>query len=143
HLIGSSVTWLGSRRDPDCHKVVKCPTSWVPTFLNGGHECLLVRAWDVAADPLTTPEWDASINRHLGQRNIHVVPAGQTFGTIAPPAGLRATTAGLGPALPLSPPLGATPLRLSVGALYGASATITVERHAPATMPWLQLHSGA
>ena len=136
HLIGSTVTWLGSRRDADCHKVVKCPTSWLPTFLNGGHECLLVRAWDVAADPLTTPEWDASINRHLGQRNIHVVPPGQTFAGVAPMAGLGAAT-GLRPN-----PLGAQPLRLSVGALYGAPATITVDRHAPATMPWLQLHSG-
>jgi len=156
HLIGTSVTWLGSRRDADCHKVVKCPTSWVPTFLNGGHECLLVRAWDVAADPLTTPEWDASINRHLGQRNIHVVPPGQTFGALAPMAGLAAGVSaggggvgGLGRAIRLGAPggpgpnpLGAQPLRLSVGPLYGAPATITVDRHAPATMPWLQLHSG-
>lgn len=154
HLVGSTVTWLGSRRDADCHKVVKCPTSWVPTFLNRGHECLLVRAWDVAADPLTTPEWDASINRHLGQRNIHVVPPGQTFGAAAPMAGRalagvsgRATGLGaadvVGAAAGLGPnPIGAQPLRLSVGALYGTPATVTVERHAPATMPWLQLHSG-
>lgn len=147
HLIGSTVTWLGSRRDPDCHKVVKCPTSWLPTFVNGGHECLLVRAWDVAADPLTTPEWDASVNRHLGQRNIHVVPPGQPFGAAplaelalaggAPGGAGHMAAGGLAPT-----PLGAQPLRLSVGALYGAPATITVQRHAPATMPWLQLHSG-
>lgn len=74
-----------------------------------------MRAWDVAADPMTTPEWDASVNRHLGQRNIHVVPAGQ-------PAG--------------------SPLKLSVGPLFGRAATIAVARQAPTTMPWLQLHTG-
>lgn len=115
HLIGSTVTWLGKRGEPDCHKVVKCPESWAASYLNGGHECLLVRVWDVCADPLTTPEWDASINRHLGQRNIHVVQAGTS------PGG---------------------PVKLSVGQLFGQAATITVARHAPTTMPWLQLHGG-
>jgi hypothetical protein len=52
----------------------------VARLLNGGHECLPVRAWDVCEDPLTTPEWDASINRHLGQRNIDVVQAGTSPG---------------------------------------------------------------
>lgn len=112
--IGTAVTSLGDRGGADCHKVVKCPESWRATFLNGGHECLLVRAWDVAADPMTTPEWDARVNRHLGQRNIHVVPAGGT----------------------------PQPLKLSVGQLFGMNADISVERHAPATMPWLQLNGG-
>jgi hypothetical protein len=116
HLIGSAVTWLAKRGEPDCHRVVKCPQSWVASYTNGGHECLLVRVFDVAGDPLTTPEWDASVNRHLGQRNIHV-------------------EAGNGAAL-------AQPLQLSVGQLFGAPATIMVARHAPATMPWLQLHGG-
>lgn len=115
HKIGTAVTWLGSRGSPGCHKVVKCPNSWVATYTNGGHECLLVRAWDVAADPMTTPEWDASINRHLGQRNIHVVPAAQGK---------------------------PEPLQLNVGQLFGRSAHIAVARHAPTTMPWLQLHGG-
>ena len=114
HLIGSTMTWLGSRSEPDCHKVVKCPESWRATYTNGGHECLLVRAFDVAADPLTTPEWDASQNRHLGQRNIHVIPAGMGD---------------------------AQPLTLAVGQLFGGTATVAVARHAPATMPWLQLHT--
>ena len=115
HLIGTQVTWLGKRGAHDCHKVVTCPESWVPSFVNGGHECLLIRAWDTAADPMTTPEWDASINRHLGQRNIHVVPAGAPSGE---------------------------PVRLSVGQLFGQAATVTVARHAPTTMPWLQLRTG-
>lgn len=111
--IGTAVTWLGARGSGDCHQVVKCPKSWRATYENGGHECLLIRAWDVAADPMTTPEWDASINRHLGQRNIHVVPYG-----------------------------GSGPVTLAVGSLFGHAAEISVTRHAPHTMPWLQLHGG-
>ncbi len=113
-LIGTAFTTLGARGSGYCHAVVKCPVTWVPTFVNGGHECLLVRAWDVAADPLTTPEWDASQNRHLGQRNIHVVPAGQPM-----PAQIT----------------------VSVGPLFGRPAQVAVTRAQPTSMPWLQLHS--
>lgn len=115
-LIGTTFTTLGDRDSGSCHAVVKCPVSWVPTFVNGGHECLLVRAWDVAADPLTTPEWDASQNRHLGQRNIHVVPPGQSM---------------------------QSPITLAVGQLFGQPAQVTVTRDQPTSMPWLQLHSMA
>jgi hypothetical protein len=113
-LIGTTFTTLGSRDSGASHRVVKCPTAWTPTFLNGGHECLLVRTWDVAADPLTTPEWDASVNRHLGQRNIHVVPPGQPFDQ---------------------------QIKLSVGPLFGQAAEIAVARATPTGMPWLQLHT--
>ena len=113
-LIGTTFTTLGARGSGFCHQVVKCPVSWVPTFVNGGHECLLIRAWDVAADPMTTPEWDASQNRHLGQRNIHAVPSGQSMpGQIT----------------------------LAVGPLFGQPAQVAVTRDQPTTMPWLQLHS--
>lgn len=114
-LIGTAVTTLGARGSGWCHQVVKCPASWVPSFVNGGHECLLVRAWDVAADPMTNPEWDASQNRHLGQRNIHVVPSGQSL---------------------------TDQLRLTVGPLFGQEAQVTVARTQPVAMPWLQLHGG-
>jgi hypothetical protein len=115
HLIGTAGTALGARGSGDCHRVVKCPQSWLATYENGGHECILVRAFDVTADPLSTPDWDASINRHLGQRNIHVVPAGQTLDQ---------------------------PMTFGVGELFGHGAQVQVARHGPATMPWLQLHSG-
>jgi hypothetical protein len=114
NLIGTAYTSLGARGSGFCHQVVKCPVAWVPTYVNGGHECLLIRAWDVAADPMSTPEWDAAQNRHLGQRNIHVVPAGQ--------------------AMPAQ-------ITLTVGQLFGQPAQITVGRAQPTTMPWLQLHS--
>jgi hypothetical protein len=113
-LIGAAFTSLGARGSGRCHQVMKCPATWVPTFVNGGHECLLVRAWDVAADPMTTPEWDASQNRHLGQRNIHVVPPGQAM---------------------------TDQLKLTVGPLFGQPAQVTAVRVQPPSMPWLQLHS--
>jgi hypothetical protein len=113
-LIGTAFTALGARTSGQCHQVVKCPSTWVPTFLNGGHECLLIRAWDVTADPMSTPEWDAAQNRHLGQRNIHVVPAGHSFDD---------------------------QIKLTVGPLFGEAAEISVARAQPISMPWLQLHS--
>jgi hypothetical protein len=128
HLIGQTVISLGARGSGQCHSVVKCPEAWTPEYLNGGHECLLVRAWDYTADSLGTPPWDARLNRHIGQRNIHVIAA---------PAG----------ATPLLHTLAAhhagSPLQLNVGPLYGAPADVRVERITPANMPWLQLHTGA
>lgn len=118
HLIGQALTNLGSRYSGSSHRVVKCPEAWEAKYENGGHECLLVRAWDVCSDALSTPEWDASLNRHIAQRNIHVVPASELH----------------------SPP---PPLTLKVGPLYGGSATVKVERAQPSAVPWLQLHNGA
>ncbi|GAB3809397.1 hypothetical protein [Micromonospora zhanjiangensis] len=128
HLIGHTVVALGARGSARSHAVVKCPTAWVPTFVNGGHECLLVRAWDETSDGLGTPPWDAALNRHIGQRNIHVVAAG---------AGVARSAAG-GLLLP-APVL---PVTLKVGPLYGEAAQVRVARAAPHEMPWLQLRTG-
>ncbi len=116
HLIGQATTALGSRYSSNSHKVVKCPEAWEAKYENGGHECLIVRAWDVCSDALSTPEWDASLNRHIAQRNIHVMTAAE------------AATAPL--------------LLLKVGPLFGAPATVQVERTQPSAMPWLQLQTG-
>ncbi len=86
--------------------MVKCPTPWYPTFVNGGHECLLVRVWDETSDGLGDPPWDASLNRHVGQRNIHVVAAGdQAMHRLARLAG--------------EPLLLPPPVNLQVGPLFG------------------------
>ena len=114
--IGEGWCSLGARGSGNAHQVVRCPVPWSATYVNGGHECLLVRTWDIASDPLGTPEWDASLNRHIGQRNIHVATAGEMAG--------------------------AQPLTLHVGALFGVPTTVRVERAAPNAMPWLQLHTG-
>lgn len=131
HLIGQTFTSLGARGSGSAHRVVKCPVAWVPTFVNGGHECLVVRIWDIASDPLSTPPWDARLNRHIGQRNIHVEQA---------PDAPHAKKA-LGGIHPLARAFG-TSLTLKVGPLYGMPAQVTVARAMPHSMPWLQLHTG-
>ena len=121
---------LGARGSGRSHAVVKCPTAWVPTFVNGGHECLVVRVWDETSDGLGTPPWDAALNRHVAQRNIHVVAAGEA---------MHAARLGGEPLL-LPAPL--APLTLKVGPLYGEPAQVSVARAAPHEMPWLQLRTG-
>jgi hypothetical protein len=125
-LIAQTEMSLGSKGSGRSHAVVKCPEPWVPTFVNGGHECLLVRVWDNPSDLPGDPVFDASVNRHVAQRNIHVVPAPDVVGHAA---------GGVQPAL-------AQPVLLQVGPLYGAPATVAVERVAPSAVPWLQLHTG-
>ena len=41
NLIGVTYVDLGSRTSGRAHRYVKCPESWTPTYLNGGHECLM------------------------------------------------------------------------------------------------------
>jgi hypothetical protein len=113
--IGEAWLSLGARGSGNAHAVVKCPEPWSATYLNGGHECLLVRAWDLPHDLLGKPEWDASLNRHIGQRNIHVATAAEMAGQ------------------------GVT---LHVGPLFGEPAAVRVERADPTAMPWLQLRAG-
>jgi hypothetical protein len=125
NLIAQTVTAIGAKGSGHAHRLVKCPVAWVPTFVNGGHECLLVRAWDNPSDLPGQPTFDASWNRHVGQRNIHVNP----------PGSLSAAGVGGGPALQ-------QPILIKVGPLFGAPATVAVQRIAPTTVPWLQLHTG-
>jgi hypothetical protein len=131
HLIAQTEISLGAKGSGWSHALVKCPEAWTPTFLNGGHECLLVRVWDNPSDLPGEPKFDASINRHVAQRNIHVVSTapGQGLGAAGP------LSAGTPVAMP-------NPLFLKVGPLYGAPASVTVERVTPHTMPWLQLRTG-
>jgi hypothetical protein len=57
------------------HAVVRCPTTWVPTFENNGHECLVVRAFEPFLDAVSPDQFNASGDRHVAQRNIAVVQA--------------------------------------------------------------------
>jgi hypothetical protein len=113
NLIGFTYTSLGARSGPGSHRVVKCPVSWKAQFLNGGHECLVVRISDAVSDPLSGPAWDASQNRHVGQRNIHVMSAAEAAA---------------------KPTIG-----INVGPLFAQPAQVAVTRADPATMPWLHL----
>jgi hypothetical protein len=127
NLIAQTFTSLGAKGSGRSHAVVKCPKPWVPTYVNGGHECLLVRVWDNPADLPGEPTFDASWNRHIGQRNIHVVP----------PPGLQAKKFGPGISAALE-----KPVLIRVGPLFGAPATVDVQRVSPNSVPWLQLRSG-
>ena len=124
NLIGQTVTSLGAKGSGHAHALVKCPEAWAPTFVNGGHECLLVRVWDNPSDLPGQPAFDASWNRHVAQRNIHVDAAG--MGLVPAPGG---------PALQ-------QPILIKVGPLFGAPATVAVDRVAPHAVPWLQLRTG-
>jgi hypothetical protein len=130
HLIGQTFTTLGARGSGRAHRLVKCPVPWVPTFVNGGHECLVVRIWDMASDALGVPPWDASLNRHVAQRNIHVVQTG-----VVQAAMRRGAPAALVQALD-------APVLIKIGPLFGMPAQVEVNRVLPHTMPWLQLHTG-
>jgi hypothetical protein len=108
--------------------MVKCPEAWVPSFVNGGHECLLVRVWDNPSDLPGQPPFDASWNRHVAQRNIHVNPGlGAAMGADVAPAGGLAMV---------------QPILIKVGPLYGTPATVAVDRVSPSAVPWLQLRTG-
>jgi hypothetical protein len=63
----------GSFMSRGSHAIVRCPITWTPVFVNGGHECLVVRAFELMKDPLDPNQFSASADRHVGQRNIAVV----------------------------------------------------------------------
>ena len=104
--------WLGR----GCHAIVACPASWIPTYVNGGHECLVVRVGDSVFDPVGVQQFSPASDRHVGQRNIAVVPA-------ASPAELT--------------------LGLDLG-WYARPGDVTVDVTAdpPGSMAWLQLYAG-
>lgn len=135
HLIAQTAISLGAKGSAHAHAVVKCPVAWAPTFLNGGHECLLVRAWDNPSDLPGLPRLDARVNRHVGQRNIHVVATGGK----AMPMHLMAMRELVVPA-PHKALL--QPILLKVGPLFNEPARLMVERVAPNNMAWLQLRAG-
>jgi hypothetical protein len=116
NLIGVAHVDLGDRNSGRAHTIVKCPTSWVPTFLNGGHECLIVRCFEPLTDPLGPDPWAAWDDRHVGQRNIHVVDASSP--------GTAQISLRLGCATPPGP------------------ATLEVSRARVAEVGWLSLLSG-
>jgi hypothetical protein len=116
NLIGVTYVDLGNRTSGHAHQYVKCPESWTPTYLNGGHECLMVRIFEPLTDPLTPDPWDASNDRHVGQRNIAVVDAQS-------PAKLQLT------------------VRLGCGAAPGA-ADVQVQEVNPRDVAWLSILAG-
>lgn len=98
------------------HAIVKCPTAWVPTWENNGHECLVVRVFEPLMDGTARTSFDARRDRHIGQRNIAVVPAQS-------PAAID--------------------LALDVArAAAPSAAEVEVSVEEPESMPWLKLYLG-
>lgn len=60
-------------RSMDCLDV-RCSTPWVPVMVNNGHECLMVNCTCPTFAPITQP-FQCRLDRHVGQRNVHVVEA--------------------------------------------------------------------
>lgn len=116
NLIGATTVTLGTRNSGRARTIVKCPVSWNATFVNGGHECLMVRVFEPLTDPLGPKPWDASDDRHVGQRNISVVNAA-------------------------SPAVIELPLRLGCAVAPGP-ATLDVVRVPAASVSWLQVLTG-
>jgi len=55
---------------------VLCLMPWIPTFVNGGHECALAEAFHTSLDPLpATLAFNVPTDRHVAQRNLSVVMA--------------------------------------------------------------------
>lgn len=113
NLIGATWTDLRARGESGSHRLIRCPVSWRAQFVNGGHECLMVRVTQAVLDPLATPAWDAARNRHIGQRNIHVMSAAEAASK---------------PTLPIA-----------VGPVFDGAAVIAVKRTNAGAVPWLHL----
>src|SRR5215831_14148184 len=67
-----------------CHAIVRCPQTWVALFENGGHECLVVRAFEPMMDSTPPDQFSATADRHVGQRNIAVVQSSSPAGIDLP-----------------------------------------------------------
>lgn len=100
-----------------CHAIVLCPVTWVPTFENNGHECLVVRASEPMLDPAPRNVFSPVNDRHTGQRNIAVVEA--------------ASPASIDLALDLGYPD------------QSGEAVVEVERLDPESMEWLKLFANS
>jgi hypothetical protein len=99
------------------HAIVRCPTTWVPTYENGGHECLVVRAFEPLLDPVAPDQFSPAADRHVAQRNISVVEPSS-------PASLD--------------------LALNLGwANSPGDAVVDVQLDPPLSMEWLKLWSGS
>jgi hypothetical protein len=66
--------------DPGETQDVLCLVPWMPTFVNGGHECVLAEAFDSVSDPLpASPDFNVPTDRHVSQRNLSVVMAAKNM----------------------------------------------------------------
>ncbi|MCC8245011.1 hypothetical protein [Saccharothrix luteola] len=72
HVIGTA--WIDDLPGLSA-TAVTCPQTWIRPTVAGGHPCLLVKASSSPMDPATMG-YSPVHDRHVGQRNLHVVKAG-------------------------------------------------------------------
>jgi hypothetical protein len=71
NFVGQSNVSLNPGQTED----VLCLAPWTPTFVNGGHECVLAEAFHPTQDPLpAAPDFNVPTDRHVAQRNLSVLP---------------------------------------------------------------------
>jgi hypothetical protein len=109
---GPSGTYLSK----GSHAIVSCPETWVPQYVNDGHECLVVRAFDSMLDAVSPDQFSSAADRHVAQRNIAVAEAGS-------PAAID--------------------LQLDLGySKFAGKTEIDVQGDSPDSMEWLTLFVG-
>jgi len=75
-IVGTSFVTLDAGAESD----VLCLVPWVPSYVNGGHECILGEAFDPLTDPLPlTAAFNVPTDRHVAQRNLAVLMAHSWF----------------------------------------------------------------
>jgi hypothetical protein len=72
HYIGKELLEIQPMSSVD----VRCNTPWIPDYVNDGHECLFAIAHNHVTDPVLKP-FQPWADRHVGQRNVNVLPAVQ------------------------------------------------------------------
>lgn len=91
-LVGTSYVTLGAGESRE----VLCVTPWVPSWVNDGHECLVVEAF-AAADPLPvrspTDPFDVPYDRHVAQLNLNLILASMRMAMLLVPFGAAPSTA--------------------------------------------------
>jgi len=64
------------RLDAGQSEPVLCLAAWTPSFVNGGHVCILAEVFHQALDPLLPgPTFNVPTDRHVAQRNLSLVAA--------------------------------------------------------------------
>jgi hypothetical protein len=79
---------------PMSSRLVTCTTPWIPAYVNGGHECAFVICHNHVFDPVQQP-FKPWADRHVGQKNLTVLPAVQQMFMLWAPS----TLAGAGATL--------------------------------------------
>jgi hypothetical protein len=90
HFIGTEYVEV----QPMTSLVVRCATPWIPTYLNDGHECAFVECDNHVLDPLLLP-FQPWADRHVGQRNLSVLPPIPQAFMLWAPAGIEGVRAEL------------------------------------------------